>query len=237
MTTLETTTLRDRMTGQVVTPGDPATTPPGGLQRDDRQAPAAIARCADAADVMAARQLRAASHASLAVRGGGHSGPGFGTCDDGLVIDLSPMTRVRGGPGGATVRVQGGARGAESTTHARFFGLATPTGIVSTTGVGGLPWAAATATCRAIRPDDRQPARGRRRARRRPLRDGRGTEHPDLFWALRGGGGNFGVVTSFVFRLHPVDMVFAGPISVAGRGHARDPALVPGLPSRRNTRS
>ena len=92
------------------------------------------------------------------------------------------------------------------------FGLATPSGIISTTGVGGLTLGGGIGHLTPqVRPDDRQPARGGRGAGRRQLVTASEDEHPDLFWALRGGGGNFGVVTSFEFRLHPVDTVFAGP--------------------------
>ena len=132
------------------------------------------------------------------------------------------MKGVRVDPARGTVRVQGGAPGATSTMPAHAFGLAVPSGIISTTGVGGLTLGGGLGhLTRAVGLDHRQPAR-------RPtmvLADGRfvtasADEHPDLFWAMRGGGGNFGVVTSFLFRAHPVDTVIAGPDALADSSSA-----------------
>ena len=174
--------------------------------------PRLIARCADVADVIASVNFAREHALLLAVRGGGHNGGGLGTCDDGLVIDLSEMRGIRVDPAARTVRVEGGCRwrDADHATHA--FGLATPSGVIGSTGVGGLTLGGGIGhlTRRyGLAIDNLLSADV-------VLADGRlvtATEHSNenLFWALRGGGGNFGVVTSFEFRLHPVSDVIAGP--------------------------
>jgi FAD/FMN-containing dehydrogenase len=175
--------------------------------------PAFIARCANVADVMRAVNFGRENGLTVAIRGGGHNGPGLGTCDDGLVIDLSLMKGVRVDPAARTVRVDGGCTwgDVDHVTHA--FGLATPSGIISTTGVGGLSLGGGLGhlarTC-GLSLDNVL-------AVDMVLSDGRfvtasADENPDLFWAVRGGGGNFGVVTSFLFRLHPISTVYAGPM-------------------------
>jgi FAD/FMN-containing dehydrogenase len=175
--------------------------------------PALIARCVDVADVQAALAHGRDQGLSVAIRGGGHSGPGLGSVDDGVVIDLSPMDGVRIDPRRGTVRVEGGATlgKVDHATHA--FGLAVPAGIISTTGVGGLVLGGGighlTRSC-GLSVDNLLEADV-------VLADGRlvraaEDENPDLFWALRGGGGNFGIVTSFEFRAHPVHTVVAGPL-------------------------
>ncbi len=175
--------------------------------------PALIARCSDAADVIAAVRFAREHDLPLAVRGGGHSAPGLCTCDDGMVVDLSAMDGRRVDPARRTVRAEGGSTwgAVDHATHA--FGRATPSGFISTTGVGGLTLGGGIGYL----------------ARRHGLSidnllgvdmvlaDGRfvtasENENADLFWAVRGGGGNFGVVTSFEFRLHEVDTVFGGPM-------------------------
>jgi FAD/FMN-containing dehydrogenase len=175
--------------------------------------PAAIARCADAADVIAALRSARAHDLRVAVRGGGHNGAGLGSVDGGLVIDLSPMRGVIVDPQAKTVRVQAGALlgDVDHATHA--FGLAVPGGIISTTGVGGLTLGGGighlTRRC-GLTIDNLLSAEV-------VLADGTpvsasAEENADLFWALRGGGGNFGVVTSFEFRCHEVAGVIAGPV-------------------------
>jgi FAD/FMN-containing dehydrogenase len=174
--------------------------------------PALIARCATPADVAAVIGF-ARSHASLlAVRGGGHNGGGLGSCDDGVVIDLSPMRQIDVDATNTTVRVGGGCTWAEVDRATHEVGMATPCGIIGTTGVGGLTLGGGIghiARKHGLSIDSLLEAE-------MVLADGsivraNGDENPDLFWAIRGGGGNFGVVTSFLFRMHPVNMVQAGP--------------------------
>jgi FAD binding domain/Berberine and berberine like len=175
--------------------------------------PKLIARCIDVADVIASVNYARDQGLLLAIRGGGHNGPGLGSCDDGLVIDLSMMKGVRVDPASRTVRVDPGCTSGDVDHATHAFGLAVPFGIVSTTGVAGLTLGGGTGyltrkygltidnllEADLVLPDGRFATASK-------------TEHPDLFWALRGGGGNFGVVTSFLFQAHPVSMVYAGPI-------------------------
>ncbi len=174
--------------------------------------PALIARCADVADVISAVNFAREQGLTLAIRGGGHNGAGLGTCDDGLVIDLSSMRGIRVDPVDRTVRVEGGATWGDVDHATHAFGLATPSGIISTTGVGGLTLGGGlghlTRKC-GLTIDNLLAADV-------VLADGSFVtasedENEDLFWAIRGGGGNFGVVTSFLFRLHPISTVIGGP--------------------------
>ncbi len=174
--------------------------------------PGLIARCADVADVMAALRVAERQDLLVAIRGGGHHGGGLGICDDGLVIDLSLLRGIRVDPAARTVRVEGGCLWGELDHATHAFGLAVPGGFVSTTGVGGLTLGGGLGhlsrryglTIDSLVSADVVLADGR-------LVTASEDEHPDLFWALRGGGGNFGVVTSFEFRAHPVRDVVAGP--------------------------
>ena len=149
----------------------------------------------------------------VAIRGGGHNGPGLGSVDDGLVIDLSAHARRPRRPAPATVRVDGGCTSGDVDHATHVFGLAVPFGIVSTTGVAGLTLGGGTGYLtrqHGLTIDNLLEAEV-------VLADGdivtaSPATHADLFWALRGGGGNFGVVVSFLFRAHPVSRVFAGPV-------------------------
>ncbi|MER7396477.1 FAD-binding oxidoreductase [Streptomyces sp. NPDC000151] len=173
--------------------------------------PGAVVRCSDAADVMSAVRAVREKGLELAVRGGGHSGPGLGIVDGGVTVDLAPMRWVRVDPGARTAQVGGGSLLADLDHATHPFGLGVPTGILSTTGVGGLTLGGGHGyltrkyglTVDSLLGADVV------------LADGsfvRADEenHADLFWALRGGGGNFGVVTSFTYRLHPVSTVGVG---------------------------
>jgi hypothetical protein len=175
--------------------------------------PRVIARCTSAADVMAAVNYAREHKLLLAIRGGGHNGPGFGSCDDGLVIDLSQMRSIRVDPATRTVRVDPGCTAADLDHATHPFGLAVPLGIVGSTGVAGLTLGGGTGyltrkhglTVDNLLEVDMVLADG-------SFVTASKDSHPDLFWAVRGGGGNFGVVTSFLFQAHPAKMVFAGPI-------------------------
>ena len=175
--------------------------------------PALIARGADVADVIAAVNFGGEQGLLTAIRGGGHNGPGLGSCNGGLVIDLSRLKGVRVDPAARTVRVEPGCTQGDVEHAAHAFGLAVPAGIVGTTGVAGLTLGGGTGyltRAYGLTIDNLLEADV-------VLADGRFVtasekENADLFWALRGGGGNFGVVTSFLFRAHPVKNVYAGPI-------------------------
>jgi FAD/FMN-containing dehydrogenase len=174
--------------------------------------PRMIVRCADVADVISCVNFARENDMLLAIRGGGHSAPGLGLVDDGLVIDLSSMRGVRADPQARTVRVEGGATLGDVDHAAHAFGLAVPAGIVSTTGIGGLTLGGGQGyltrkyglSIDNLMEADVVLANG-------SLVKASEEEHEDLFWAIRGGGGNFGVVTSFLFRAHPVHTVYAGP--------------------------
>lgn len=175
--------------------------------------PRLIARCLDVADVVAAVKWGRASGLPVSVRGGGHNAAGLGVCDDGLVIDLSEMKGIRVDPAAKTVRVEGGCTWGEVDQETHKFGMATPSGIVSSTGVAGMTLGGGTGyltrkyglTIDNLLAADMVLADG-------SIVTADEETHADLFWAIRGGGGNFGIVTSFLFRLHPVDTVIGGPM-------------------------
>ena len=174
--------------------------------------PALIARCVTPSDVASAIAFGRKHELAIAIRGGGHNGAGLGTVEGGVVIDLSPMKQVRVDPQARTVRVGGGCVWGEVDRATGEHGLATPSGIISTTGVGGLTLGGGlghlTRKC-GLAIDNLLEAE-------MVLANGdqvraSADENPDLYWAIRGGGGNFGIVTSFLFRLHEIGNVSAGP--------------------------
>jgi FAD/FMN-containing dehydrogenase len=175
--------------------------------------PALIVRCANARDVRTAIEFARENGLNVSIRGGGHNGPGLAVCDNGLVIDLSSMKGVRVDPITRTARVDPGCTQGDVDHACHAFGLAVPAGIVSTTGIAGLTLGGGTGYLTrkyGLTIDNLIEADV-------VLADGSfvtvdASHHEDLFWALRGGGGNFGVVTSFVFQAHPVSTVYAGPI-------------------------
>ncbi|HMJ74131.1 MAG TPA: FAD-binding oxidoreductase [Solirubrobacterales bacterium] len=174
--------------------------------------PALVACCAGPDDVAKVVSFARENNVLLAVRGGGHNGAGLGTCDGGVVIDLAGLKQIEVDPGARTVRVGGGCTWGEVDAATGEHGLATPSGIISTTGVGGLTLGGGMGhlsrkcglTIDNLLEAEVVLANGER------VRAAEG-ENADLFWAIRGGGGNFGVVTSFLFRLHEVGTVIGGP--------------------------
>src|SRR2546428_8373000 len=204
--------LGSRLRGELLRPSD------AGYEQACRvynamieKRPALIAHCVDVADVIAAVNFAREHGLTLAVRGGGHGGPGLGTCDDGLVIDLSGMKGIRVDPSARTARVEGGCTWGEVDHANHPFGLAKASGFISTTGVGGLTLGGGIGylsrtlglTIDNLLGVDMVLADG-------SFVTASAQEHADLFWAVRGGGGNFGVVTSFLFQLHPISTVYGG---------------------------
>jgi FAD/FMN-containing dehydrogenase len=175
--------------------------------------PALIARCADVADVIAAVNFGRENNLLVSIRGGGHNAGGLGICDDGLVIDLSLMRYVHVDPAARIVRVGGGSTWGEVDHATHAFSLAVPSGIISTTGVGGLTLGGGLGhlTRKYGLAIDNLIAADVVLADGRLVRADEQHE-PDLFWGLRGGGGNFGVVTEFVFKANPVHTVYGGPM-------------------------
>ncbi len=175
--------------------------------------PRLIVRCADVFDVISTVNFARDNGLLLAVRCGGHSGAGLGTCDGGLVLDLSLMKGARVDPAAHTVRVDGGCTQGEVNHAASAFGLSVPVGVVASTGIGGLTLGGGHGYLTrkyGLAIDNLLEADV-------VLADGRlvtasDHENEDLFWAIRGGGGNFGIVTSFLFQAHPPSMVTAGPM-------------------------
>jgi FAD/FMN-containing dehydrogenase len=175
--------------------------------------PRLIIRCANVADVRSAVNFARTQDITVAVRGGGHNGAGLGVCDHGIVIDLSAMKGVRVDPSNNTVRAEPGCTQADLNHAAHGFGLVVPAGIISTSGIAGLTLGGGTGYLTR----KYGPALDNLLEADLVLADGtfvtaNEQTHSDLFWAIRGGGGNFGIVTSFLFRACPVDQVFAGPM-------------------------
>ena len=176
--------------------------------------PKIIVKCANPADVRLAVAFARENDLLVAVRGGGHNGAGLGTCDDGMVIDLKEMRGVRFDPGASTIRAEPGCTQGDLNHLGQNFGFAVPAGVVSTTGIAGLTLGGGTGyltrkyglTIDNLLAVDMVLADG-------SFVTANAEEHPDLFWAVRGGGGNFGVVTSFLYRACPVhDVVVGGPM-------------------------
>ena len=207
--------LQDGFRGELLHPGDPGYEDArrvwnGSISRF----PALIARCAGVADVITAVRFARDTGLLVAVRGGGHSFPGLSVCDGGLLIDLSPMKGIRVDPEARTVTAQAGVLLGELDRETQAFGLAVPSGIVTHTGLsgltlgGGINWVMRKygLTIDQLLSVDLITADGE-------FVKASASENPDLFWGVRGGGGNFGIVTQFEFRLNPVGpIVLAGPI-------------------------
>src|ERR1700738_990354 len=205
-------TLQQSLRGRLIGPSDADYDAARALYNGmiDKR-PRLIARCVDVADVIAAVNFGRDQGLLVAIRGGGHNGPGLGSCNDGLVVDLSMMKSVRVDPASRTVRVDAGCTSGDVDHATHPFGLAVPFGIVSTTGVAGLTLGGGSGhltrkfglTIDNLLEADVVLANG-------GFVTASKTGNADLLWALRGGGGNFGVVTRFLFPAHPVSRVSAG---------------------------
>ena len=207
--------LRSSLRGELLEPANPAydSTRVVWNAMIDRR-PALIARCQNAADVVACIKFARGNSMGIAVRSGGHNVAGYAVCEGGLMVDLSLMNAVRVLPGLDRAIVEGGSTWADVDAATAPFGRATPGGLISNTGVagltlsGGIGWLRGThgLSCDNLMAADIVTADGM-------LIRASGTENPELLWALRGGGGNFGIVTSFEFKLHPVEpeLFFCGP--------------------------
>src|SRR3954447_19542913 len=208
------TELKQSLRGSVIQPGDADYDEAHKVYNGMiHKKPRLIAQCTDVADVIQCVNFARENNLLVSIRGGGHNAGGLGICDDGLVIDLASIKYTRIDPAARTITAGGGCvwGDVDHATHA--FGFAVPSGIISTTGVGGLTLGGGighlTRKC-GLTIDNLLSAD-------MVLADGRFVkasvnENPDLFWAIRGGGGNFGVVTAFTFRAHPISTVYAGPM-------------------------
>jgi FAD/FMN-containing dehydrogenase len=206
--------LRGRVRGDIITPEDAAYDDARKVYNGSiDKRPAAIVRCFDAADVAIAIGYARAQSLEASIRGAGHSGAGFAVAEGGLVIDLSPQRWVRVDPEARLVQVGGGCTLADIDHATHAYGLAVPSGTFGTTGIGGLALGGGIGhlsrkfgltvdhlvEADVVLADE-------------SLVKASETQNPDLFWALRGGGGNFGVVTAFTFRAHPLSTLIAGPM-------------------------
>jgi FAD/FMN-containing dehydrogenase len=208
--------LRSALRGELLEPGNPAYDATRVVWNGmiDRR-PALIVRCRNAADVIASVNYARAHRLVIAVRSGGHNVAGYAVCDDGLMIDMSPMNSVWVAPDLGSAGVAGGATWADVDAATTPFGRAAPGGLISATGVagltlsGGIGWLRGTRglSCDNIISADVVTADGR-------LIQASASENTDLLWALKGGGGNFGIVVNFEFRLHPIaaETMFCAPI-------------------------
>lgn len=206
--------LKGALRGRVIQPGDEDYDAARKVHNGmiDKH-PRLIACCADAADVITAVNFGRDNKLPVSIRCGGHNAGGLGICDDGLVIDLSAIKYAHVDVAARTVRVGGGTTWGDVDHATHAFGLAVPAGIISTTGVGGLALGGGIGyttrnfglTCDNLLAADIVLADG-------SFVTASAEKNPDLFWALRGGGGNFGVVTSFLFKAHPLSTVYGGPM-------------------------
>jgi FAD/FMN-containing dehydrogenase len=223
MVTLTLDKLREQVRGEVIVPENEGYDQARRVYNAmiDRR-PSVVIRPVNVGDVMAAVNFARESRLDLAIRGGSHSVPGFGTCDGGVVIDLSRMRSVRVDPVKQTARAEGGATWGDFNAATHAFGLATTGGIISTTGVAGLTLGGGIGylargfglSCDNLVSADVVTADGR-------FLIASEKENEDLFWALRGGGGNFGVVTTLEFKVHPVKDIYGGPMFFELK-HTRD---------------
>src|SRR5437868_8916412 len=204
--------LRTQLRGDLITPASAAYDSARQLWNGmlDKR-PAGIARCSGVADIVACVRYAAEHDILLAIRGGGHSVAGLASCDDGLVIDLTRMKGAHVDPNQRTIQAQGGMCWGDFDRETHLFGLATTGGVVSTTGIsgltlgGGVGWLNGRCgfVCDNVLSFEVVTADG-------TVVTASAIDHPDLYWALRGGGGNFGVVTSFEFQLYPISTVISG---------------------------
>src|ERR1700744_1683760 len=225
--------------GPLILPGEPAYTEARAVYNAmiDRH-PAAIARCADTADVIACVRFARAHDVDIAVRGGGHNAAGLAVADDALVIDLSGLRSTTVNPEEHTVRVDPGCTWGDVDHATVAFGMATPSGFIASTGVAGLTLGGGIGylsrrfglTVDNLLASDVVLADG-------TFVTASASSHSDLFWALRGGGGNFGIVTSFTFRCHDLGehaSIIGGPVLYdirdPGEGVRWYPELGPSLP-------
>ncbi|WP_274564753.1 FAD-binding oxidoreductase [Streptomyces spiramyceticus] len=205
--------LQGAVRGEIIQPGDPdydEARKVYNAMHDKR--PAIIVRAADVGDIIATVDFARDQNLLLAVRGGSHSVPGYGTCDGGVVLDLGRMRGIRVDPEARTARAEGGCTWADFNHATHAFGLATTGGVVSSTGIGGLTTGGGMGyltrgcglACDNLISADLVTADG-------SFRTCTKEQDADLLWAVRGGGGNFGVVASFEYRLHPVADILGGP--------------------------
>jgi FAD/FMN-containing dehydrogenase len=217
------TALAAAIRGSVITPASPEYETARRVYNGMiNRYPDLIIRCTNVRDIRTTVDFARENELTVAVRGGGHNGAGLAVCDHGLVIDLSLMKGVRVEPDARTVRADPGCTQADLNHAAGGFGLAVPVGVISTTGIAGLTLGGGTGYLTrkyGLALDNLLEAD-------LVLADGSfvtasAEKNSDLFWAIRGGGGNFGIVTSFLFRAHPIDQVFAGPM-IWELEHARE---------------
>jgi FAD/FMN-containing dehydrogenase len=206
--------LQSAFRGELISPGDSSYDSARRIWNASiEKYPGLIARCSGTADVVTAVRFARENNVLVAVRGGGHNVGGRALCDDGMVVDLSRMKGIRVDPHGQTVWVQGGATLGDLDRETHLFGMAAPAGVISKTGIGGLTLGGGVGwlirkyglACDNLLACDVVTADGQ-------VRLANETENKDLFWGLRGGGGNFGVVTALQLRLHPVHTVLGGVV-------------------------